>query len=820
MAITGIESPPTANAEMLANATSSILQLMTADLISGSRIYESDMLVEESTVSELGYLQLPTYRLDSGYNYYTDYYENITNEEAGILESGLPNLYIYGDDSNKDNPIYNNIITVGNTIEIQAGPNNNFYEYFDNYASEYQMSLRTETEQTPLFESIANLQNSIYYTKECIKRIEDINRNQFLMPYGNKIKFRTNELSEFSAILEDTGFIDIFCKSMIDYSKTNFTNLNLNILSENTVLREGQITTAEEITRQTLNGVTFNTVSDFSRTIKTLLLTSSNILSIGDKPSRPPRQRDAGYTTAFENNPSVQAAVRNNQSNSISRAIRMAIFSSRISQFIKSVSLDPLDFVAGASFYTEAFMYQLDKIVKNGVVIQSFYMPNLIDVQEVNLFDSQVKFGKKYNYSLKTFNFSLGQRINIELLNNLTAEQWIRIIREAQTVDPIFQNLAHIILTREQPPNSQPYQGPISGQASLQQINFFVKMGSNRAKNNSIAGNRLLEMVKKQFKTPERTQNIDPEQIRIFVGIILKAMLNLGFEAFIYYPIIFKKEAFNDMMAVFDHPPSPPEVQIDGMIGIDNKIFLRLNGSISEFKAEPVLIQPEDKDIFDRNVLVQKLDSLQEPMMFDGDDRPMYFQIFKLEHQPKDYVEFKDNFVTASTTYIPDKSTVNRVFCDPVKTNHSSYVDTISPNQKYYYMFRTVDVHGNISNPSPIYEVEMVNENGTIFPLIKIVDLLKVEDKQSTKGVKRFLHIVPSATQTLVNEQASGYYDENGNIKESAELVKDNVVLGLTEQKVWNKNYRLKIKSKVTGKVVEIDFKFTHKTLPNPAICE
>jgi hypothetical protein len=173
MAITGIESPPTANAEMLANATSSILQLMTADLVSGSRIYESDMLVEESTVSELGYLQLPTYRLDSGYNYYTDYYETITNEEAGILESGLPNLYIYGDDSNKDNPIYNNIITVGNTTEIQAGPNNNFYEYFDNYASEYQMSLRTETEQTPLFESIANLQNSIYYTKECIKRIED-----------------------------------------------------------------------------------------------------------------------------------------------------------------------------------------------------------------------------------------------------------------------------------------------------------------------------------------------------------------------------------------------------------------------------------------------------------------------------------------------------------------------------------------------------------------------------------------------------------------------------------------------------------------------
>ena len=169
---------------------------------------------------------------------------------------------------------------------------------------------------------------------------------------------------------------------------------------------------------------------------------------------------------------------------------------------------------------------------------------------------------------------------------------------------------------------------------------------------------------------------------------------------------------------------------------------------------------------------------------------------------------------------VDDTGNVNSEACNIVKANHSSYVDDIQPNKKYYYIFRTVDVHGNISNPSPIYEVEIVNENGTIFPLIKTVDLLKVDNREPAKTVRRFLHIIPNTLQTLINEKESDYYDENEEIKESADLVKEKVVLGLTEDKVWNKTFRLKIKSKVTGKVVEIDFKYTHKTLPNPAICE
>jgi hypothetical protein len=273
-------------------------------------------------------------------------------------------------------------------------------------------------------------------------------------------------------------------------------------------------------------------------------------------------------------------------------------------------------------------------------------------------------------------------------------------------------------------------------------------------------------------------------------------------------------------MTVFDHPPPPPEVQIDGLIGIDNKIFIQLNSSVSEFKAVPVLIQQEDKAIFDNNVLSQKLESIQDEMMFDGDDRPLYFQIFRLDFHPNNYFEFKNNYVTASTTIKNTSDSISQEVCSILKTNHSTYLDTIEPNKKYYYMFRTFDIHGNISNPSPIYEVVVTNQEGTIYPLIKVVDLKKPDDKTPFKAVRRFLHIIPNALQTIVNEQESNYYNEDGTIKETADDVKESVVLGLTDEKVWNKNYRLKIRSKTTGKIIEIDFKFKHNSLPNAVICK
>lgn len=722
--------------------------------------------IDEDVISSTQ-LNEEIYNINSDYNFYTDFYEDITKQDIRIAESGLPNLYIYGDDLNKQSDLYSNIITARDIIQIKATNTGNLLEYFDNYAEQYAKSLDNNENQ---FVEIAQLEQNIYFTKKLLSRIDDVNKNTNTLPFSIKIDFENPAIGPFASILEGTDFLDDFCSEFVDYSKKNFTNINLKITSDFVVEQENTITLERQTNTETVLGKRFTNYNEFSSQIRELInnYNVNSIFRLGDVP-----QQDSALNTANSRYGTPVGATRvtrqsraiaKNQSSSIARSIKMAILMTRLSQVINKGKLTPQQFFSGQPFYSELFMTEINKQLGQEI-IQSFYIPNITEDSQFTVYDTQVKFGQNYIYSFNDFYLSLEQELNIELINSLSVQQWITIFEDMVRIEPKYEPQ-------------------------------IIAIGT------SGAGQEI-----------ELTEN--------FLLDLVQSMINTGLEPFKYYPVFFKRNSVSDNMAVFDHPPPPPEVQIDGLIGIDNKIFIQLNSSVNEFKAVPVLIQQEDKVIFDKNVLSQKLESIQDEMMFDGDDRPLYFQIFRLDFHPNNYFEFKNNYVTASTTIQNTSSdNISQDICSILKTNHSTYLDTIEPNKEYYYMFRTVDIHGNISNPSPIYEVIVINQEGTIYPLIKVVDLKKPDDKTPFKSVRRFLHIIPNALQTIVNEQESNYYNEDGTIKETADDVKENVVLGLTDEKVWNKNYRLKIKSKTTGKIIEIDFKFKHNSLPNAVICK
>jgi hypothetical protein len=731
-----------------------ILKNIVTDILNNydtSNTREVSIKVDEDVISSTQIEEL-TYNINSDYNFYTDFYEDITKENIRIAESGLPNLYIYGDDLNNESALYNDIITVKDNIQIKATNSGNLLEYFDNYAEKYAKSLNNGTTE---FSDIATLQQEIYISKKLLVRIDDVNKNSNTLPFSIKLDFQKPAIGSFAAILEGTDFTDDFCSEFVAYSKNYFEDIELKITSDIISEQEGTVSIGTQTNTETVLGKKFDNYAQFQTQINQLIR-NYDINSIFRLGEIPPQSQQTNNNLSR-----AAAAIAKNQSSSISRSIKMAILMARLSQVVENAKLTPEQFFGGQSFYTEMFMTEINKDSQEGLV-QSFYLPNISERSEYTLYDTQVKFGKNYIYSFNDFYFSLEQNLNTALINSLTNEQWFLIFQEMVKLNPKY-------------------------------------------------GKQIIDI-----STETSDTIVDNE----FLSTLVQAMLNLGFEAFNYYPVFFKKQSVSDNMAVFDHPPPPPEVQIDGLIGIDNKIFIQLNSSISEFRAVPVLIQPQDRAIFENNILSQKLTSIQDQLMFDGDDRPLYFQIFRLDFHPTSYIQFRDTFVTASTTVQNVTDNISREICSTLKTNHSTYLDHIEPNTNYYYMFRTVDIHGNISNPSPIYEVVVTNQEGTIYPLIKTVDLKKSDDKTPFKSVKRFLHIIPNALQTIVNEQESRYYNEDGSIKESAELVKEDVVLGLTEEKVWNKNYRLKIRSKTTGKIIEIDFKFKHKTLPNPAICK
>ena len=113
--------------------------------------------------------------------------------------------------------------------------------------------------------------------------------------------------------------------------------------------------------------------------------------------------------------------------------------------------------------------------------------------------------------------------------------------------------------------------------------------------------------------------------------------------------------------------------------------------------------------------------------------------------------------------------------------------------KKYFYIFRAVDPHGHVSNPTAIYEVELIDEAGAVKPKIRTVDFKKPDLTDDVKDVKKYIMIRPSVKQ-LYNSQNP----EVDSIFSS----------GLNKKR---KKYKLRLTSKMTGKKIDVNLSFEKK---------
>jgi hypothetical protein len=121
----------------------------------------------------------------------------------------------------------------------------------------------------------------------------------------------------------------------------------------------------------------------------------------------------------------------------------------------------------------------------------------------------------------------------------------------------------------------------------------------------------------------------------------------------------------------------------------------------------------------------------------------------------------------------------------------NSFIDVVEPNQKYYYTFRSTDVHGNISNPSSVFEVQIVDDSGAIYPIIRTIPLLNKEIYDTTRSFRKYISITPSVTQT-------GFVPNQDNTQvtfgEAADL--------------WGQKFKIRVTSKKTGKSFDLNVTF------------
>jgi hypothetical protein len=248
---------------------------------------------------------------------------------------------------------------------------------------------------------------------------------------------------------------------------------------------------------------------------------------------------------------------------------------------------------------------------------------------------------------------------------------------------------------------------------------------------------------------------------------------------------------------MLDDPPMPPEVEVVPYRGVDFQILLLMNTGAGADELEPVIFSPEEQ-LYVLRLQQMVVDPNQTKILFENDDPSTQFEVYRMETKPFGYEDFSDNLRATIRT----ESEQNGF----KPASSAALRDLIEPNKKYYYMFRALDIHGHSSYPSPVYEVELVNNDGAIYPVVRVVEFETADaTKVATKKVNRFLQISPTLLQTQLNERSLEVAND-GPLSRAPNRTE--LPLGVEEEKIWGKKFKIRVTSKKTGKKIDLNVKF------------
>jgi len=253
---------------------------------------------------------------------------------------------------------------------------------------------------------------------------------------------------------------------------------------------------------------------------------------------------------------------------------------------------------------------------------------------------------------------------------------------------------------------------------------------------------------------------------------------------------------------IMDKPPVPPDVNIIPYKGVGNKILMWLNGNVGDYWSPDIRIFPDElseRDQMKRNK--------RGEINFKSDDGASSFEIIRMNKKPKRYSDFA---IMGEPFFVSSHGASSAAFVDK----------GIRSNQKYYYIFRAIDSHGHTSNPSAVYEVELVKDEENVYPLINTIDMGLPPERQVTKEGRRFIEIKPSLIQSILDETelnkiaAEEIPDMTPEQLEQLMLWKATGILGAGTQSVWGsgldeqKKFKIRLNSKLSGKKLDINLKF------------
>jgi hypothetical protein len=236
---------------------------------------------------------------------------------------------------------------------------------------------------------------------------------------------------------------------------------------------------------------------------------------------------------------------------------------------------------------------------------------------------------------------------------------------------------------------------------------------------------------------------------------------------------------------IASRPPIYPDVSFRSFIGENKKIQILFQDRSDTLHEMPVSLSAEEVD------RMAKLRTAQgagpsDPVRFSNDDGIKVYEVYRTTVPPESILEFSDRLWRRVT--------------------EKEILDKVTADTTYYYMFRCVDNHGNISNPSTTFEVTLI---GGVSPFLIVNDYVYPSAEEDmlrdNKQFKRFLRVRPALQQLILKKTP-----ELTSKQTSADIF--NAQLGVApEGALWGKKYKVRISSIETGKKIDFNIDYNYK---------
>ena len=249
---------------------------------------------------------------------------------------------------------------------------------------------------------------------------------------------------------------------------------------------------------------------------------------------------------------------------------------------------------------------------------------------------------------------------------------------------------------------------------------------------------------------------------------------------------------YSKEVVVMDHPPISPNINVIPFKGDKRRLMFNMDSQTGNFAAKPVILEPDDTEQFSLIAISQGADPdleddvLKSEVEFKNDDPVQIFEVFRVDQEPTSWGSFF-------------QSKVARVESDATA---GAFMDKITPNKKYWYTFRTEDLHGHVSNPSNIYQIELVSDLDAVYLKSDLFYFPRPERK-SIKSFKKYILIEPAYAQKILELPDEGSFSSWEPSPGTAGPV------GISEHPAWGKQFKIRITSKSTGKQIDLNFNFT-----------